>query len=161
MTWSLVRIEAHDRHRAAMHEAGHFVIARKVGVINPRASISRRSDFSDVFQEKTWSGKCSFPFGLRALNGEDLSLYNSVMIGVAGWIAEEGGAYDEEEDWYVPENMSPTDWKTANCLPGEPNETLFRAASRVHDLLSGELRADLYEAARLLILDARGSRREA
>jgi hypothetical protein len=68
------------------------------------------------------------------------------------------GEWGDESYWYEAAIMSETDWRLAYCAPGEPNPTLFRAARRVHDLLHGELRADLYAIARQLIQDQGSAR---
>jgi hypothetical protein len=152
MTWSPIRIEARDRRRVALHEAGHVAIARHVG-IRASAAIFRHAD-ADAMNEKTWSGQASFD--MRTFNRR--SIIRTTMVAVAGAIAEDADSRDSDPDlfdWYEPDIMSESDWRFAYCAPGEPNPTLFRAARRVHDLLHGELRADLYAIARQLIRDAK------
>ena len=54
----LARIEARDRRLAAIHEAAHVVIARRVRV-EAAAWIFRRPT-ADPRREKTWGGQTTF-----------------------------------------------------------------------------------------------------
>jgi hypothetical protein len=113
-----------------------------------QAAIFRRVHVADPREENTWSGKMFF-------DDRKLSPYRSALIGVAGAIGEHVGSRDadlwEDEYLYEPFIMSASDWQMTFCEPGEPDAALFRAARRVHGLLNGKLRGDLFATARRLI----------
>lgn len=144
------RIEARDRRLAAVHEAAHVVIARRVRV-EAAAWIFRRPT-ADPRREKTWGGQTTF-------YSQFSRPQHRRMIAVAGAIAEH--VWDGELDflrdegeavWWDAAIMSDTDWRHAGCEPGEPNAKLMGAVAKVIDLLAGPLRADLYAEARRLIV---------
>jgi len=141
----LARIEARDRRRAAIHEAGHVVIAGRVGV--EAAAHIFRHPTADPGLESTWGGLASIY--------SKPSRPHRAMIGVAGAVAEHvwSGELDFLRDggeavWWDAAAMSDTDWRLAGCAPGEPNAKFLRVVEKVIDLLDGPLRADLYALAR-------------
>jgi hypothetical protein len=109
------RTLARGRRMAAVHEAGHVVIARRVGFKTAVAWIwpneGRR-------EERSWLGRTLLQKGPQV---DDLSRR---MVGVAGSIAEHlwhGGWIGE----YLPqEEMSESDWRMAGCVPNEPDDVL-------------------------------------
>jgi hypothetical protein len=151
---SPARIEARDRRMAAIHEAGHAVIARHVGARSAQAHIERHSA-ADPF-EKTWTGQCRV-----AWIEHKVSPAHDAMISVAGAVAEhvwdgDGDFLRAEGEWAWHEEaiMSPTDWDMAGCAPGKPDAAFMRAVDKVIDLLTGPLKPELYATARRLIADA-------
>jgi hypothetical protein len=135
---------------AAIHEAGHMVVASSFGVlcqawIVPVQGSERR--------QKMWVGRCRF------LGGKPFSQLQR-MIAVAGAVAEAcwqdraiwGVA--EEWDWYDPAVMSESDWRFAGCSVGQPSRALFTAIDEVGALLrsnGGPLWQELIQTARGLI----------
>ncbi len=69
------------------------------------------------------------------------------MFGVAGTVAEHVLSKEEFFCWEdllsCSEAMSSSDWRTAECIPGEPSRKLLRAAERCARLLFRG--GDLYE----------------
>jgi hypothetical protein len=108
---SLKRIIAMDRRKAAIHEAGHVVLARHLGELGAYARLER-TFAPDVACEKQWAGHTEF--NLNKL----CSRRAKIMIAVAGAVAEYcWKRWDFEEDsWYDPNVMSPTDWALARCI---------------------------------------------
>jgi hypothetical protein len=142
--FSPARVEALERRGAAIHEAGHVVIARHVGADVLRASIFRNPDVTP--DEVTWVGQAT-------AGGPHVSRSHMTMIGVAGAISER--VWDGEEEflrwddaWTDADIMSPTDWQMAGAEPGEPDEAFMCAVEEVLNLLTGPLRAKLYATAR-------------
>jgi hypothetical protein len=158
---SPARIEARDRRNAAIHEAGHVVMARHVGVHVEWAEIWP-NDHADE-GEKAWIGRCRFH------RPRPVSQARMAMIAVAGTIAEH--VWDDDCDflraesewpWEEESIMSPSDWLLAGVDPGSPTPDFMRAVRKVIDLLTGPLKPELYATARRLIVDCgRGSRRPA
>ncbi len=58
MPMSYRRLLARDRRKAAVHEAGHVVIARMFGLTDIDAHIRRH--FESSIYEKTWVGQTGF-----------------------------------------------------------------------------------------------------
>jgi hypothetical protein len=77
---SPTRIEARDRRLSAIHEAGHAVIARHIGVHVEWAEISRNDPEDE--RERAWIGRCRF------YRPRPVSRARRLMIGIAGAIAE-------------------------------------------------------------------------
>jgi hypothetical protein len=152
---SQARIQARDRRRAAMHEAGHFAIAVHLGLHDVSAWI-HQTGIEDVMQGKSWVGHTQYPSGGFTL----MSAQRRRMIGVAGFVAEE--AWDSRHDFdpcwedllWDPAAMSTSDWATAGCDPGNPNQDALRAVDAVAALFHpgvGALWAPLLSVARLMI----------
>jgi hypothetical protein len=144
------RINAKDRRAVAIHEAGHCVIARWAGVRDASAVIFRNPT-DDPRQEHTWIGRAF-------IKRSRLSILRHTMIAVAGRVAEEiwnktdpVDVVDFSDLWYDANVMSPADWAMAYCLPGQPDCAMLRAVGKSYELLSGELKADLYATARHLM----------
>src|ERR1700730_14271490 len=77
----LKRIEARDRRLAAMHEAGHDVMASHRGMHEVESWIERVGD--PTRHDTSWVGHC------RWRNPSRVSKVTRCMIGVAGMVAEE------------------------------------------------------------------------
>lgn len=145
------QVRARERRKAAVHEAGHVVVARSFGL---KASanvipVDTEPFGSDrLFVGKTWLCKI-----------ERLSRRRQCMIAVAGSIAELvwSDEYVDEFYWTEPDIMSATDWQLAGCDPGAPDRWIYRAIPDVEALLSreGPLWATLCKEARKLIVECR------
>lgn len=154
---TLIRQWAYFRRKAALHEAGHVVIARRVGLVGARGYIFPPVPFAEagaVDEDKLWLGKTCLPARLVRL-----SRILRCMIAVAGAIAEHNGPeyYDDPYFTYCPDAMSPMDWAWTGCLPGCPDRTCLRAAERVAQTFNSVGgRTELYNMARALIVATRG-----
>jgi hypothetical protein len=153
---NLTQITARDRRMAAIHEAGHMVIAGRFGV-RYQAWILPAPD-NDPWEEKTWIGTCRF------LGEKKPTKQQKRMIAVAGAAAEacwqDREMWDGAEDinWYDPAVMSPSDWRGAGCPVGKPDTHFFTAVGDVAALLrpdGGPLWSPLIQAARNLIAESR------
>ncbi|MBR0914890.1 hypothetical protein M2175_004336 [Bradyrhizobium elkanii] len=148
------RAQARDRHRVAVHEAGHVVIAQWLGCEVAAAWIFPHETWPG-FDELTWLGKVQFA-------GTDrLSIHARRMIGVAGIVAEGlwcGWAVDEL-DVFFPDygSMSPRDYRLAGYAPDHWDDDLLDTAAEVGRLLDrcGPLWNRLVVVARQLIVEAR------
>ncbi len=150
---------ARDRRIAAIHEAGHYVVARHLGLRSAAAWIARGTDVTDLMAEKLWVGFTSTSSAER----NRLSTRRAMMYGVAGAVAEEAWSlrHDSEEcAWSDPEDllavggMSETDWATARSAPCRVTPKLLRAVEDVQRLFqpgAGPLWCPLYTVARALI----------
>ncbi len=158
MSRNLLRIAswivARDRRLAAIHEAGHKVIAESFGACCQALIFPH---FHGGPSQKTWLGKC---FRLP----KQLSKQQERMIAVAGAVAEaywqDRDIWDvaEEIDWYEPAVMSQSDWHLGGCAVGEPSTRLFTAIQEVAVLLrpdGGPLWSSLLRTARELIVASR------
>jgi hypothetical protein len=151
------KISARDRRHAAVHEAGHVVVARHLGLMSFNAEI-RKIEPQDL-SEKEWVGSVR-------CQTEGVAASKRKMVAVAGLVAE---ACWNGEDFYDlseffdlnPEGMSRSDWDLSGCLYSEPSEQLLDAMEQVFELLNRE-RGDLWNA---LLVEARSlivrSRRDA
>lgn len=154
--WCPARALARDRRGIAMHEAGHFVIARHLGLQHVFAVIWQGEAPNPA--RDVWRGMCSRlrdpHHGRRPI--EDM------MIGCAGLVAEvawcemtKGGALGRVADYLrEPDSMSHSDWTTCHAPPGDPDPALIRAAEHVAALLTprgGPLWPDLRDVARVLM----------
>ena len=126
---SPARIEAHNRRKVAIHEAGHAVVARHVRVTAFNPEIWRNPDAGK--NENTWLGN------IRVERSPRISRAHMAMVAVAGAIAEhvwrdDADFLENEGEWAWDEEaiMSPTDWDMAGCDPGEPNAAFMRAVGR-------------------------------
>lgn len=144
------RIQARDRRKAAVHEAGHMVIARHFGA-QAEGWLFRNED-ARVSEENTWVGRMEFW-------GAALKPLQLRMIACAGTVAEFCWMGEDvwPEYWDDPDAMSATDWRFARCKPGEPDRWCMEAIDRLGVLLSrdGPLWSELLHRARLLIVDTR------
>lgn len=142
------RIIAHDRRMAAVHEAGHVVVAMHLGVDVLDADI-RPNPTDNIRFEKSYLG--------RATYAQPSDSEQARLIAVAGMVAEEvwkahGPAYEHWWDHMCdPACMSHSDWVGTGCKPGEPDDALIEAAETVEDLLGRELLPKLTALSRRLI----------
>jgi hypothetical protein len=142
-------ISARDRRMAAVHEAGHIVIARALGFEVWSAWIGPNT--GEVV-ERTWIGHVRIA-GLE--NADDVSRR---MVGVAGSVAAHlwcGGTIED----FSPDAMSRSDWYFAGCDPNEPDDALMDAIGEVGRLLArdGPIWQELIAESRRLILASRPS----
>lgn len=142
------RIIATDRRKAAVHEAGHAVVALHLGVQVQGVHI-RSKPTDDLLSEKSYVGQATY--------SEPPDVESRRLIAVAGAVAEavwedrgptSGCWLDEMMDPYF---MSSTDWAAAGCAPGYPDDDLYLAAEKVETLLSGVLWPKLTSLSRRLI----------
>ena len=159
------RVVALDRRLAAIHEAGHVVIANSFGVqcqawIMPEFDAEDLLEDQNLLYQKTWT--CVARFG-RYGSFETLTAQKRRMIAVAGAIAEGRWAEghrtraDATRDWFNPAVMSESDWRLANCPLGKPSKALFAAINKVGRLLrpDGALWPELITTARDLMVQSR------
>jgi hypothetical protein len=158
------RLAASDRRSAAIHEAGHFVIAQWARChpvkgwfvnawIEPTGKMPPdRPDITGFVEyERTWVGTMEYPLCCRPA----LSHRRLRMIGVAGAVAEQvwEQRFDDDPDldlWSVPDRMSNTDWYDE---PGNWSRKYSNAADRVFHLLRNELWPELIRTSRTLITE--------
>jgi hypothetical protein len=155
-----VQISARDRRHAAIHEAGHLVVARhlgrRLGCPEPDALIIR-NDTALLPEERTWHGQINL-YNIERLNGLERR-----MIGFAGAAATclWNGEDLDLEFWSDPDfgGMSITDWQLAQCEPGQPDRLCNMAVTRLSRLLcrGGRLWKPLIREARALIIVERSS----
>lgn len=154
----VVEARARDRRLAAIHEAGHFVVGRHLGLRWSEAWIHPLGE--PTFFMKAWSGNHRCWERDRAR----LSTRRQHMIAVAGCVAERAWKTVrrpnefcgcDEEDLLDPDVMSDTDWAAAGHTPGEPTTRLFSAYMATDKLFTdgGPLWLPLLAAARALIRD--------
>lgn len=144
------KIAAKDRRYAAVHEAGHVVIARYLGVYNIQAEIRKISP--QDYTEKEWIGSTRC-----LMQGFDAS--TRIMVAVAGAVAEACWNNETFDELYItledfPEQMSQSDWEMSGCSPGKVSEQFWDAMERVFELLNrdtGKLWNVLLTKARSLI----------
>ena len=155
------RISATDRRGAAIHEAGHVVMARHIGLTNVSARLEETPDSAnDIFCNKLWIGHTRY---LKSgVTSEKLSDKRLMMFAVAGAVAEfcwQQDTYDETLDaWDEPDAMSESDWAGCRCEPGNPSPQLLRIIEMVFSLLDregGTLWPMLLSEARRLIVNSR------
>jgi hypothetical protein len=142
------RIYARDRRIAAVHEAGHIVIARAVGIEVWSARIGPNTREA---VERTWIGQVGIPIS-------DLEKVDDVsrrMVGVAGSLAAHLWCGGRIEDFF-PDAMSRNDWYYAGCDPNEP-DALTDAIGEVGRLLArdGPVWQELIAESRRLIVQSR------
>ena len=145
------RIIARDRRLAAVHEAGHVVVAVRFGLY-PDAAWIRRAEVP-MSDARTWVGCVRFP-GLALLSSLERR-----MLGCAGAMAELSWQREDihPDYWIEADRMSESDWRLAGCQFGEPDDICIEAIEELEYLLSedGPLWSDLLREARQLIIDAR------
>jgi hypothetical protein len=142
----LNRIRARERRLAAVREAGHIVIARRMGLEIVSAWIAPEAG------TRTWIGQIQIK-GVREV--DELSRR---MVGVAGSVAEHlwlGGWIQD----YSPEGlMSECDWHLAGCVRDKPDDKLMEAAGAVARVLAhgaSGWRALIAETRRLIVSSRR------
>jgi hypothetical protein len=144
-------IVARDRRMAAVHEAGHIVVGRHVGLTLSSAWIAPND--GPPMEEKTWIGRVQFITGLDHLNSLE-----RCRVGCAGAAAELcwSGEYIDPFYWDDPEIMSPSDWRLCDCEPGEPAQVCIEAIYDLRCLLpGGPMWREILQEARRLIVDCR------
>ena len=156
--WCPARALARDRRRIAIHEAGHYVIARHLGLGHVFAVIWQGEPANPA--RNVWRDLCGQPrVGHHRRPVED-----GMMLGCAGLVAElawremtKGGALRRVADYLrEPNSMSCSDWSTCHAPPGDPAPALIRAAEHVAALLTpqgGPLWPELRGVARVLMRD--------
>jgi hypothetical protein len=148
-----IRLWARDRRMAAIHEAGHVVIAKMLRVpVGPAYVYLTTGRRLDPLCHKTWRGKthCGYQ---RAKKRQRL------MIGVAGAVAElawRGEAIDEDF-WFEPTMMSASDWRLVECKPGSPDRNCINVIATVAEVLERGAShwPNLLTEARRLIINSR------
>jgi hypothetical protein len=145
------RNSARDRRNAAIHESGHVVVAKHLGLWTMRAEIRKIEPQDDT--EKEWVGSV-------ACLMEGVVARKRLMVAVAGVVAESCWDRDVFEDLYgtlefMPEEMSQSDWDLSGCPFGEPSKQFWNAMEHTFELLNpdtGKLwNALLMEARRLIV----------
>lgn len=163
---SLRRVEAIDRRIAAIHEAGHVVMGRHVGLSIVSAWLEKTPNPQDWHADKLWIGHTRFlkhrlsKKSPARLLKRTISKRETAMIAIAGAIAEQcwQRADLHEELWHDADVMSPSDWSMCRCHPGEPDRKLLAVITEVFSLFDrkkGNLWPALLEEARQLIVDSR------
>jgi len=72
---------------AAIHEAGHVVMARHIGLTNVSAWLEEIQDFADdILYDKLWIGHTTYL--QSGINGKTISTKKLAMFAVAGAVAE-------------------------------------------------------------------------
>jgi hypothetical protein len=152
---SLKQIIARDRRFAAIHEAGHVIMARHLGALVASAWLEK-TGHSDVLFQRQWIGHTSCHFN------KPLSRRKKIMFAVAGAVAEkcwERIPFDETvDDWYEPNVMSESDWAGTGCTAGNPSSELWGVIDHVFSLFdpeTGRLWPELIKEARNLIVKTR------
>jgi hypothetical protein len=143
------RTLARDRRHAAVHEAGHLVVATRLGFETCSAWIVANDGGGT--DEVTWLGR------VQIHNPGKLPKTAQRMVGVAGSVAEwlwQGGWIED----YSPEGlMSESDWHLAGCIPDEPDHALMVAVAEVGRLFERGSQGwqELIAEARRLIVNSR------
>jgi hypothetical protein len=143
------RTFAGDRRITAVHEAGHLVIARRLGLEVVSAWIMPNDAAPP--DERTWIGRVQiFRLGEKGERARR-------MVGVAGSVAEWlwfGGWIED----FFPDAMSESDWHLAGCAVDQPDDALMQAASDVGELFArgGPGWQELVAESRRLIVESRG-----
>ena len=152
------RISARDRRLAAVHEAGHVIMARHVGMAATSAWLEELP--GSGLYEKLWVGHTRYmsPTNLKTISQKTLA-----MFAVAGAVAECCWKRDsfDEDTWYDFDSMSATDWAGCGCEPGDPTDQTLDTIKVVFSLFDrevGKLWPTLSFEARRLILDSRETR---
>lgn len=134
------RFLASNRRSAAVHEAGHVVVAHHLGVSVQRSWI--------------WPATEGNPWRGQTLR-ESTSPEKNRLIAVGGPVAVTCWFDKAPSDWR--DAMSPSDWRSAGCEPDEPDNLCIAAAKRVERMLrrGGLLWPELIREARAIIVASR------
>jgi hypothetical protein len=145
------RVMARDRRLAAVHEAGHVVVAAHFGLRAARARIWRAE--ASMPDGRAWIGRVQFA-GLDVLSSLERR-----MLGCAGAAAELCWQREDihPDHWIAADRMSESDWRLAGCEFAEPDDMCIEAIEELQHLLAedGPLWSDLLRQARQLMVDAR------
>jgi hypothetical protein len=130
-----VEIWVRDRRKAALHEAGHIIIANECGVSAYGHIFAHHNPAPD---EKRWGGKAVISDPKRFSRLSRLKRCMIAVAGAVGELDEEDLEFPEElsEYWLEPERMSLKDWEMAECNPGNPHRSCCRAIEAVGRLLA-------------------------
>jgi hypothetical protein len=154
LSWSpkiRARVAARSRRRSAIHEAGHAVVARHLGVAVISCWIAVDNDAKLGLRGISWRGNTK-TFGAATKTANRL-------IAVAGAAAENcwSGEFKAiDVPWDLDDSsMSYSDWAGTGCEPGEPDRECLKAFDRVTGLLcrGRPLWNELLLTARTLIMD--------
>jgi hypothetical protein len=150
------RINAYDRRIAAIHEAGHALMAVHLGYTAD--AWIHATETAAPLEEKTWVGHMIIRSRPVKRNHP-----HTRMVAVAGMVAETlwKNGHDEEyadpygwEDYLLDGGcMSFSDWRLANCDPGEPDDDLYEIAAQVAVVFMGKLWPTLTDMSRALMSD--------
>lgn len=150
------RIKAYDRRLAAIHEAGHAVIAVSLGYTADAWIYPNET--AEPMVEKTWLGHVTVHDRPRSCDHP-----HNRMVAVAGMVAETLWKNGHDEDYAAPygwedylfdeDCMSFSDWWNADCEPGQPDEDLFDIVAEVARLLMGDNWPSLLRMSRVMMGD--------
>jgi hypothetical protein len=137
---------ARDRRMAAVHEAGHVVVARRFDLEILSAWIVPNDAGPE---ERTWRGGVL----IKKAGAPEMVCR---MVGCAGAVAEWLWGGNWIEDFYL-DGMSEADWLIAGCAEGCPDDALMDAVQQVGKLFErcGAGWQELVAEARRLIVDSR------
>jgi hypothetical protein len=143
------KISARHRRVAAVHEAGHVVVARRFGLKIGSAWIAP----NDGPEERTWVGRVE-------ISTADAPEIACQMVGMAGSVAERLWQGESLGDYWLGDLMSDSDLRLAGCPLSEADEAddmLWDAAIKVEKLFErgNEGWQELITEARRLIVDSR------
>jgi hypothetical protein len=143
------RILARERRVAAIHEAGHVVVSRRLGFELLSAWIAPHDGEPD---DRTWIGR------VQIRRSHEASEHDRRMLGVAGSVAEHLWHGGWIEDYSPDEAMSESDWHLAGCDPDdEPDDVFLDAIEDVGRLFTrnGSGWQELVAESRRLIVASR------
>lgn len=148
-----IRLWARDRRLAAVHEAGHAVIERVLGVPVGLAYVYLTPDRDlDPLCCRTWLGRTHYASKLA-------NSRQRAMIAVAGAVAELAwlGEPIDADFWFEPARMSASDWGLAQCDPGNPDDRCIEAIASIEEVLARGAShwPNLLKEARRLIINSR------
>lgn len=156
MGGSPARIKAYDRRISAIHESGHALMAIHLGY--DATAWIHTNDTIAPLDEKTWLGHMSMHN-----TPTDSGHPHTRMVAVAGMVAETLWKNGHQEDYAEPygwedyladeDSMSFSDWRLADCVPGEPDDNLYDVTADVGRLFMSDLWLTLTDMSRTLIGD--------
>lgn len=146
------RIKAYDRRAAAIHEAGHALMAVHLGYVADAWVYP--NDSGNPLESKTWVGHV-------CLHGGPNNRSHSRLIALAGMAAEtiwKNGHHEDYAHSYGWEDylldgdaMSFSDWRLADCSPGYPDDDLHEVTAEVGALFMSDLWPTLTDMSRILM----------